>query len=330
MVSLRPRNVASRKAAYNLRHTLNVNTHGVFVVICSEKQMGLWLPLAVGCVLLSLLLIGRSTPESSANQSQTITWQPVFQGVDYAAWSTKQPRPLSWHAVRIDVRQPGVRFLVTPSNGEKPMDVDSMTTSSFLKRQNCQVAINGSPFAPLRSGEGEPQDVLGVSISSGDSYSPPERDYGGLLIGKDNKAHIVAAPVGSETLHGVDQAISGFYPLMLEGKIVVDENDIPAKRHPRTAVGVSQDRKYIYLVVVDGRQTGFSEGVTLLELAQQMRALAAYEALNLDGGGSTTLVLEGDDKKPMVKNRPIHRGEPGTERAVANHLGVYAERLESE
>jgi hypothetical protein len=65
-----------------------------------------------------------------------------------------------------------------------------------------------------------------------------------------------------------------------------------AKRHPRTAVGVSRDSATLWLVTVDGRQTS-SAGMSLVELADMMRSLGAWQALNFDGGGSSTMVVEG-------------------------------------
>jgi exopolysaccharide biosynthesis protein len=81
------------------------------------------------------------------------------------------------------------------------------------------------------------------------------------------------------------------------------------------------------LFVVDGHQPNYSEGMTLPELAQIVLKHEGYTALNLDGGGSSTLVIEGLDGKPIVLNSPIHgRVPPGRERPVANHLGIFARR----
>ena len=100
-----------------------------------------------------------------------------------------------------------------------------------------------------------------------------------------------------------------------------DLND--ADIHPRTAIGYSRNGKFLYIVVVDGRQPFYSEGVTLAELAQLMLNLGAHDAMNLDGGGSSALVVRGADGSPRVLNSPIDLYIPGRERPVANHLGIY-------
>ena len=88
-------------------------------------------------------------------------------------------------------------------------------------------------------------------------------------------------------------------------------------RHPRTAVGFSRDSSTLYLFTVDGRSEN-SGGMTLTELAAMMRTLGAWDALNFDGGGSTTMVING-----AVVNKP---SDPTGERAVGNAFMVVVKR----
>ena len=88
---------------------------------------------------------------------------------------------------------------------------------------------------------------------------------------------------------------------------------VAAERHPRTAIAVTSDRK-VLLVTVDGRQPGYSSGMTLVELTALLARLGAMEGMNVDGGGSTTMVLNG-----RFVNRP---SDATGERPVANALGV--------
>jgi exopolysaccharide biosynthesis protein len=93
--------------------------------------------------------------------------------------------------------------------------------------------------------------------------------------------------------------------------------------YPRTAVATNQQGDKLWIVVVDGRQPYYSEGVTLAELTQIFIEFGVYTALNLDGGGSTTLVVS-IGGKPTLLNSPIHTRIPTRQRPVANHLGIYA------
>ena len=88
---------------------------------------------------------------------------------------------------------------------------------------------------------------------------------------------------------------------------------VAAERHPRTAVAVTADRK-VLLVTVDGRQQPYSDGMTLVELTALMTRLGVTDAMNLDGGGSTTMIVNG-----RYVNRP---SDASGERPVSNALTV--------
>lgn len=119
-------------------------------------------------------------------------------------------------------------------------------------------------------------------------------------------------------------AVSGGPRIIRNGRVSVEQavegqrTGFESELHPRTAAGYSQNGEYLFLVVVDGRQPGFSIGIDLYDLARQMLDLGCYEALNLDGGGSSTLVVG-----KRIANRPSDFTGP---RAVANALFVVHAR----
>ena len=123
------------------------------------------------------------------------------------------------------------------------------------------------------------------------------------------------------------EAMGGGPRILRDGVVSVENAEerlggsFAADRHPRTAIGYSQDGRSLFLVVVDGRQPGYSVGMSLEELASFMRTRLsrftearenAYQALNLDGGGSTTMVV-----RQQVVNSP---SDQTGERPVANAL----------
>jgi exopolysaccharide biosynthesis protein len=109
-------------------------------------------------------------------------------------------------------------------------------------------------------------------------------------------------------------AITGNKILIRDGVIeVVDDREM----HPRTAIGIDRETNQLLLLVVDGRQS-FSRGYTMVELANRMIDLGADEALNLDGGGSSTLVARKKTGKVGVVNFP----SDGQQRYVPNGLEV--------
>jgi hypothetical protein len=115
------------------------------------------------------------------------------------------------------------------------------------------------------------------------------------------------------------EVVGGFPVLLRDGANVLGEVDVRedfgARRHPRTAIGWTADGR-VLLVVVDGRQPAWSDGMSLDELTWLFQRLGAAHALNLDGGGSTAMVLNG-----RVVNRPSDREG---ERAVGNALALTA------
>ncbi len=110
-------------------------------------------------------------------------------------------------------------------------------------------------------------------------------------------------------------AVGGNEVLVRDG--VVQPVDTVAM-HPRTAVGFSADGNRMWLATVDGRQAD-SRGMTELELARHMKSLGADDAINLDGGGSSTLLARDEgEAAPSVRNSPSDGGE----RLVPNGIGV--------
>jgi exopolysaccharide biosynthesis protein len=218
----------------------------------------------------------------------------------------------------VDLREPTIDFLVTPSNGDAPLEVDARTTSDFLKQFKCQAAINGSVFAPFAKSNLAPMNIEGLAVSRAEVYSEANQ-YHSLVISTNHRAWI--ARTSGEGVGGFN-ALSGFYSVLTHGTNTGTSKDL----HPRSSVGVSREGRWLIMMVVDGRQPGYSEGLSTAETGEWMRKLGAHDALNLDGGGSTALVVEGPKGRPRVMNRPSGP-PPGNERRVANHLGVFARKL---
>lgn len=261
-------------------------------------------------------------------------WQPRFTGVETARIELEQPRKLVLHVARVDLRASGLRWFATPpaAPGSAPLappgrhtgETLGQFTSTFLREHALQLAINAAPFGPVVDEEGLLLDVAGLQVSLGRLVSGQTKDYPALMLMADGRARLARPPFD---LTGVANAVGGF-DIVLERGVPLfrppAEGARPPALHPRTAVGLADDGWRAWLVVVDGRQEGYSLGVALHELAVLLRALGATEGINLDGGGTSAIVVQGSDAQPLVLNRPIHRGEPGRERVSASHLGLWA------
>lgn len=160
-----------------------------------------------------------------------------------------------------------------------------------------------------------------VVVSSKPTLTYGEKIRGLVLIGRGQGAADLGvlkkgerARVTWSMRRNPEVAISGNKVLLLHGvRRVVDDREL----HPRTAIGIDQDTGQVLMLVVDGRQT-FSRGYTMVELANLMQTLGAEDALNLDGGGSSTMLAPDAAGTIGVRNSP----SDGFERKVANGLEI--------
>ena len=251
--------------------------------------------------------------------------EELYDGITYRRKVHTEPRLWIAHIITIDLHTDGISFLVTPpDNKEGDYPLNARTTSQFLREYNLQISVNGDGFTPWHSNSlldyyphvGDLIVPQGFTASLGKRYSEGNRPI--LYISKDNIAQF-SKPRGK-----IYNAISGSHMLIVEGEPIEGlDSEIPA---PRTALGVDFGPDRLVIVVVDGRQPFYSEGATLTQLADLMIDYGVYTAMNMDGGGSSTLVIEDENGKAQVLNSPIDSHIPGRERPVANHLGVYVDQ----
>ena len=146
-----------------------------------------------------------------------------------------------------------------------------------------------------------PVDIGGWAKNTREQRSLPQPGFWNFWIDPDNRPHIgdLKEPVPDARL-----AIAGFNPLVVDGKNVNPED---GQRHPRTAIGFDEAGKTLVMVVVDGRQRGFSEGMSSHELAGLMQELGCHNAINLDGGG-TSIMFATDAGHLKIVNSPSQDG----------------------
>jgi exopolysaccharide biosynthesis protein len=267
--------------------------------------------------------------------------RPLFDGVTYRQKVQAGEAPMVVHIITLDLTRTGIKLALTKPDRSKGMEHIAYTTSGYLSKSGAQVAINASYFLPFNGGspkgedyypkEGQPVQVSGMARGGGRQVSPVEID-------QDNRVTAIICINGADVRINDGQRCAGRVtdavsagPRLLTGGAATSlppyefsRNDAKA---PRTAFGLSADRKTAWLVVIDGRQAGYSMGASLPEMVTLFRELGASDAINLDGGGSAAMAVAGEDGKPTLLSRPIHTGIPGRERPVANHIIVFAQSL---
>jgi exopolysaccharide biosynthesis protein len=198
-----------------------------------------------------------------------------------------------------------------------------LKTSDFGKQNNAIAALNGTFFDIANGGSVDYIRADGLVINEnrlGKSGKRAAHQESALVFdkGRLNIAKWNGSPDWEQTLEGEDIMVSG--PLLIINQTIEKldtANAFNITRHPRTAVAITKNKR-VLLITVDGRNEN-SEGMSLFELTKLMRWLRATEAINLDGGGSTTLWIN-NYKETGIVNFPTdnrkwdHQGE----RKVAN------------
>jgi predicted chitinase len=249
-----------------------------------------------------------------------------YDGVELNHFVFKEPRPLRCWAVRVDVTQPDIEWVVTPyEKVQEGWQTRSSTTLDFARKEGVQLAINASPFSPLRKEAAALMRIDGLHLSRGKLIAPPKTTdkQGALLLLGDNHARLSRYPLDAAQLKEARHGVGGFAMVLEAGKKVSPpEKDQPVL-HPRTAVGLSEKGRYVWLLLVDGRQEKLSEGLSITELGDWALSLGITDLLNLDGGGSSTLVLQDNNtSEHKVINTPVGTGPPGSLRQNGNNLGL--------
>ena len=261
------------------------------------------------------------------NDGSPVEWTPTFKGIDLARWTEYDGQLHQVYAARIDMREKGVALRTTPPNADFAFDTREttrQTTAGFLEATDgVKIAVNANFYSPFNAQTiAAPGDsnLCGLAVCDGVVESKPEKGFPSFIQTKDGKLAIRNVDP-EESLDDIRLAVSGNM-IVLKGGDVVPQGDKAV--HPRTAVGYSADQRYLYLIAIDGRQKEYSVGATYEDVGRALKLCGAWDGLNLDGGGSTTMAVRGDDEKAIVVNRPIN-GTPDKLRFNANSLGATAE-----
>ena len=232
------------------------------------------------------------------------------------------PRELSIHIVEIDPSTPGISFLGTPGNGAVAEEYTRQTTSSFVNSQGLAVGINGDFYT---TNTGANASVNGLGMSNGSIVSPAASGWASFIVRQNNT---VVINTNGTIPSGARNAISGNQHLVRQGVNIAPDDGYTTTLNPHTAIGVNSRNGHIFFMTVDGRQTDFSEGMRTDDMADMLIDFGVTDAINLDGGGSSTMVFaDGPGGGARTINSPSDGSSgqnAGGERSVANHFGVFA------
>lgn len=315
---------------------------------------------AIPCQFLRMLWwILAVLPGAERLEASEVITHP-YQGITYINRTETAPRTLNMHIVKVDLTAPGISFKLTQTGGTR--ETIRQTTLDFLNQQHAQVAINSHFFLPFPSSDTN-ATLVGLAASDGVVYSPFEPQPVGsgytnqsyailfyapaLNIDFANHATIVHRDPGfPDNKHVLEPvtlwtALAGSAQIVTSGVKTIptysgspnglnalngysDSNSWYALLRARTAIGLTADNQTLILFTVD--QAGGSGGMSGSEVADTLiNDYQVYNALNLDGGGSTTLAMQ----DPVTHTGDIvnESSDNPQGRAVGSNLAVFAQPM---
>ncbi len=302
----------------------------------------------------------------------TTPWLPIFKGVERAA-GTNSPGTIFTNngviytnttlqvanCVRVDLLDPDVRLFTAPRTTNYALEASetySISVSNFVKRYGVQVASVANFYQTFYDGawrtdppvDGLVSRVFGLSICTGQVVSVPDfgpdsnNRYASILFTTNKTPFLVLSnsPPGTNTAD-IYTAVSGYYAVITNG-IIIGSSALSAtypdptfhQIQPRTLFGLSADRRYLYLLVIDGRQgtaQGFnppySDGANDTDMGVWLLEFGASDGVAMDGGGSAALYMEncsGENPIPLGRSSYAVQAPFYRERITGSQLGVYA------
>lgn len=224
---------------------------------------------------------------------EDLDWQPLTQGLDYRVPA------VGTHALRLDLHESRLRLRLSPE-AEKGLPIDARPAALAA-----WAAFNVSFFDRAFR-------ARGLTVSEGQTWAEPLAPQDSPLMACDRAQRCAlqlqppyALPADTWT------AVAGTPWLLRAGSPRTETDDqscanFCARLHPRTALGLSADRRFLYLLQIEGRREG-RPGATLARTALLLQQLGAHEGLNLDGGGSSSLLLQGQSRMQRPANEPGQR-----------------------
>jgi len=263
------------------------------------------------CVLICLFLI------TGCKSVTNVQGDLKSFGLQYQLKELNEPRPNRVHVLHVDLTNNKIKpvvIIAEDPDGEGPADAALTDPRKLACDPSVLAFININPWDSFpdvagkknhRWFEGQPVDILGLVASNGQIRSSALPNNASLWFTGNGCLSLGEATENTPITEGM----AGFQQIVKEGTISVPQGGAV---HPRTAIGLDQRGTVMYLVIVDGRQAQYSEGMDLYELASLMLELGCWNATNMDGGGSSIMGLAEPGGQLCIMNSPSGRGANGT------------------
>ena len=261
--------------------------------------------LIIPILLLSNAILTAVEPESESSTDISKL------GIQYSLKKSTEPIPNRIHVLRIDLASKKIKPKVAlgpDPDGDGPAEVALTDPRKLASDPSVLAFVNTNPWDsfPNANGRknrnwysGQPVDIHGLAGTQGKMLSTTSPGNTSVWFDSQSGVHFGHGPEDKP-----EEATTGFQLILSKGKLTVGEG---GPRHPRTSIGTDEKGKILWLVVVDGRQKDYSEGMNMHELATVMKNLGCWSATNMDGGGSSVMGLLDKDGKMKIMNSPSDR-----------------------
>ena len=275
---------------------------------------------------LAFLLLALCTTALLASPVNWKRAQQPYPGIRYVSISTNKPRTLKYSIIQVDLTIPGLRFTSTEAVPDKiygqPMPdapgqfirTKRESTPKYMIRNralpmpnsngrgyNMLVAANATPWTPWPPPKGNVfANPAGLVISEGIVVADNPNTFNAIFVVRKDGSIRIEQSVPREDYPDIWMALSGFGIILKDGK-PVDGGGYEKDLMPRLSYGLSKDNRYLYIMAIDGRQPGVSEGTKDNETAKLLLEAGAWNGIDMDGGGSATLCFwDARNRKPKV------------------------------
>jgi hypothetical protein len=234
------------------------------------------------------------------------------RGVRYQFHSWDKPRPIRAHSLRVDLTAGHVEpvVVIAPDpDGAGPAEAILTDPLALASNRPVLAFINTNPWDAIPDAAGtknrhwyagQPVEISGLAATHRQAASAADKGNGAVWLDSKGMAHLGVATPDADVVEGV----CGFGMILKEGVVTTKPSN---RLNPLTGIGVDAKGRTLWLVVVDGRQSGFSEGMTNHELALFLKELGCWNGAVMDGGGSSVMGLAGADGKLRIVNSPSDR-----------------------
>lgn len=226
-------------------------------------------------------------------------WQEIENSTGF--WQTDfliKQRNVTYHCVKIDLQNPKLKIHIEP---QKQNLGKAFNLQKISKKNNYVVSINTNPFTKKTNSL-----PIGILKDKNSIINYPNEKYAALCLLKNEKNEFKAKIIKNQKksdIENFDYMIGGFFQTIENGKI----NKFTQTKRSRSAVGISEDGKFLYLFSATTKSNLLDQNVlTYEECSIIMQKLGCYNAMQFDGGKSTCFVINGKLKeKPFFMRKAV-------------------------